>query len=69
MEVLQLVLEVFVKTPAFLVVPLLLLVFVFRSPWSPSKFYVHHDHEHLGEQRHAQGTTVAETGEPELRVY
>ena len=47
METCQLALEAFVKTPIFFVVPVLLLAFVMWSPWSPSRFYHHHDHEHL----------------------
>ncbi len=47
MESCQLAFEAFAKAPIFTVVPVLLLAFVLWSPWSPARFYLHHDHEHL----------------------
>jgi hypothetical protein len=43
LEILQLTLEAFQNSPVFFIVPLGLIAFVAFSPWSPERFYIHHD--------------------------
>ena len=46
MEILSLVVEAFQNSPVFFIVPIGLVAFVLWSPWSPDRFYIHHDEPH-----------------------
>jgi hypothetical protein len=48
MDMLQLVLEAFLRSPILFVVPAMLIAFVIWSPWSPPQFYHRHDHHDDG---------------------